>query len=305
MLLGAQRGVCTVGELKATSLGDPDRYRCSCGTLIRQCEFWKRVSTAMAARGIAAFDISHARTSIHEIDSEFARRLLQPLQRGVLMEATRDLALGLVPGWRTHLRETQRRNSALVEAVSEVAGARMVIDSSKIALRLKYLLRIAALEIKVIRLIRDGRAVSLTYTDEWRFADAADPALRGGGTGEKRTPAQPNLALAAREWRRSNESADCLTARLPRSQWMEVRYEVLCSEPRATLERLGAFLGLEPDDLTLDFRGREHHVIGNGMRFDRSSDICLDERWKSHLTAEDLQVFERLAGELNRRYGYQ
>src|SRR6185503_10428638 len=107
-------------------------------------------------------------------------------------------------------------------------------DSSKVALRLKYLLRIPSLDIKVIRCTRDGRAVSLTYMDDWAFADSADPSLRGGGTGEKRPSVRRNMMEAANEWKRSNEAADCLLAQLPRDQWMEVRYEDLCANPRET-----------------------------------------------------------------------
>jgi hypothetical protein len=41
----------------------------------------------------------------------------------------------------------------------------VLVDSSKVGIRLKYLLRIPEIDIRVIRVIRDGRAVALTYTD--------------------------------------------------------------------------------------------------------------------------------------------
>ena len=304
MLLGAQPGACTVGELKATSLGDPDQYRCSCQQPIRQCGFWEKVSAAMAERGCPAFDITRAGTSIFEGGSAYVRRLLAPLYRGPMVESVRDLALSLSPAWRKHLRESQRRNLALIESLLSVTEARVVVDSSKVALRLKYLLRIPSLDVRVVRVIRDGRAVSLTYMDDWTFADAADPAHRGGGSGTRRTPPRRSMADAANEWKRSNEASDCLVARLPRSQWMEVRYEDLCADPESTLRRLAIFLGLNPDRVVLDFRSREQHVIGNGMRMDATSEIRLDERWKSHLSANDLRVFDQVAGDLNRKYGY-
>lgn len=304
MLLGAQPGLCTVGELKATNLGDPERYRCSCGRPIRRCPFWHRVHEAMEERGVQAFDITNAGTDIHGGATGLVRRLLQPLYRGWFLEAVRDTALALAPGWPAHLRETQRRNRALVDSLHAVTGADWVIDSSKQALRLKYLLRIPDMEVKVIRLIRDGRAVALTYTDEWNFADAADPDLRGGGTGMRPAPPRENLAQAANEWKRSNEAADCLTGGLPRSQWMEVRYEALCVDPAGTVGRVCDFLGRSAGAPRLDFKSAEHHVIGNGMRFDKSSEIGLDRRWRTHLAARDLHVFDRVAGRLNREYGY-
>ena len=304
MLLGAHPELCTVGELKATNLGNPERYRCSCQQLIKDCAFWKKLSQNMASRGIPSFQITRAGTSIYEVSSPYARRLIKPLLRGPGLEWVRDTALSASPCWRKHLRETQRRNLAFIESLHAVTGARWIIDSSKVALRLKYLLPIPSLETKVIRVTRDGRAVALTYTDEARFADASDPGLRGGGSGDHRPTAQGNMTDAANEWKRSNEAADALLARLPRSQWTEVRYEDLCRQPEVTLRRLCEFLGVDPAKVDLNFRARQQHVVGNGMRLDTTSEIRLDERWRTHLSADDLQTFDSVAGPLNRQYGY-
>jgi hypothetical protein len=216
----------------------------------------------------------------------------------------RDLALSLSPAWRARLAECNHRNLALIESLLEVTGAGVVIDSSKVALRLKYLLQIPDFDLRVIRVIRDGRSVSLTYMDDWNFADSADPALRGGGSGKLRPSVRETMAEAANEWKRSNESSDALTARLPASQWTEVRYEELCADPENTLKRLATFLDLDPNQVTLDFRARAHHVRGNGMRMDATSEIRLDERWKDSLGPDDLRIFDEVAGDLNRRYGY-
>lgn len=304
MLLGAQPGACTVGELKATSLGDPDSYRCSCRERIRDCAFWQDLSQAMGRRGIPDFDITNAGTSIFEAKSPYVKRFLAPLYRGGTLETVRDLGLSLSSEWRHLLATTKHRNLALVESLLEVTGAKVVIDSSKLALRLKYLLPIRDLDIRVIRVIRDGRAVSLTYTDEWNFADCSDPTLRGGGSGHRRPPPRRSMTEAANEWKRSNESSDALVATLPRNQWIEVRYEELCADPAATLKRLANFLDLDPTLTLLDFRSKTQHVIGNGMRMDTTSEIRLDERWKEVLSSEDLEAFDAVAGELNRRYGY-
>lgn len=305
LLLGAQPGACTAGELKATSLGDPDSYRCSCRQPIRECDFWRQISGAMESRGFPSFEITSAGTSIFEVESPYVRRLLAPLYRGAAMEAVRDLGLAFSPEWRRLRPESNRRNLSIIESLLEVTGAKVVVDSSKVALRLKYLLQIPELDIRVIRVIRDGRAVSLTYTDEWNFADSSEPAMRGGGTGDRRPPPRQSMVEAANEWKRSNEASDALVARLPANHWTEVRYEELCADPAATLRRLGEFLDLDPEQTILDFRSRPQHVIGNGMRMDQTSDIRLDERWKSHLSPADLRAFDEVAGDLNRKYGYE
>jgi len=156
----------------------------------------------------------------------------------------------------------------------------------------------------VIRLIRDGRAVALTYIDSDNFADAKDPTWRGGGTGPT---ARPNLSMeaAASRWLSSNLDADAVLQSIPTSDSIVINYERLCANPRQTLASIYSFLGLEYSDQFRDFRVATHHVVGNGMRLDESSEIVLDDRWKSVLTPDDLATFDKVAGYLNRQYGYQ
>jgi hypothetical protein len=303
MLLGAHPEACTVGELKGASRGHADTYRCSCGERIRECAFWRKISAAMQARG-HAYEVTSAGTDIKAIAGRYPQRLLRPLHRTPGLELVRDTLLNLSPAWRTHLRRTQARNAALVETLLEVSGARVVVDSSKTGLRLKYLLRNPGLDVRVIRLFRDGRGVSLTHTNPGEFADASAPHLRSGGTGG---PGHVGLSMheAAALWKESNEEADRITSTLPPAQCLPVRYEDLCQNPAGTMAVICRFLELEPYDPGHDFRERkQQHVVGNGMRMDTSSEIRHDERWRTHLTAEQLRAFNEVAGDLNRRYGY-
>jgi hypothetical protein len=303
MLLGAHPEVCTVGELKWTSMGDVSRYRCSCGTLITACPFWRDISAELGRRGIE-FDISNARTDLRSGATELQRRLLRPLHRGALAEWVRDAALQATPGWRAHVRAHQARNLALVETILARSGKRVIVDSSKIGLRLKSLLRIRSLDVRVIRIVRDGRAVSLTYTDPATFADATRQELKGGGSGASRDHQRLSMIAAAREWRRSNEEAEAILRQLPPDRWTAVRYEDVCADPAGTLRRLAGFIGVDPAAVRLDFRSLEHHVVGNGMRLDTATEIRLDERWREALGEGDLHTFGEVAGALNQRLGY-
>lgn len=303
MLLGAHPEVCTVGELKWTSMGDVTRYRCSCGELIQSCPFWRAVSARMAERGFD-FEIGQARTDLRAVATPYEQRLLRPLHRGRLAEAARDAALLASPGWRQRLRAHQQRNLALAEIVLELSGKQVIVDSSKIGMRLKYLRRIKDLDVKVVRVIRDGRAVALTYTDPAQFADARDPRLKGGGTGASRDHQRLSMEAAAREWRRSNEEAEAVLAQLDPSRWIQVHYEQLCADPEGTLKKVFALIGVNPAAARLDFRNTQHHVVGNGMRLDTQSEIKVDERWREALAASDLHTFATVAGSLNRRLGY-
>jgi hypothetical protein len=303
MLLNAHPEVCSIGELQLGNLDGGEQYPCSCGCLIKACPFWQRVSSAITSRGIP-FDVMAARTSYTSGATAYTRRLLKPLLRPPLLEGMRDLALGLSPQWQRQIGSFRQRNLALVESLCEISGARVIVDSSKSGLRLKYLRTIAGLDVKVIRLIRDGRAVALTYTDPANYADTTNPALRGGGTGGGRERERLAIASAAQEWRRSNEEAENALRDLDPSQWIAVHYEELCTDTPAELSRIFTFLGLEPQRAAGDFRAVEHHVVGNGMRLDTTSEVRLDDRWRSALSAEDLRQFDAVAGGLNRHYGY-
>ena len=304
MLLGSHADTCTAGELKATSLGDPDRYLCSCGEPIRRCEFWQRVNAEMVRRGVS-FDITDARTNLTTGASWYTRRLLQPLCRGAVAERVRDAALWLAPSWHACLPEFLRRNRALIETLCELHGVQTVIDSSKGGLRLKYLLRDPQLNVKVVRLIRDGRAVALTYTNPAEYADARDPQRRRGGNNAVIVEQPRPIAVGAHEWRRCNEEAECVLNRLDRSRWTTVHYEQLCANAEGTLERLFQFIDVDPERRISDFRSRARHVLGNGMRLDDTAEITLDQRWRACVTDAMRREFEPVAGDLNRRYGYE
>jgi Sulfotransferase family len=283
MLLGSQPEATTVGEMRAPAVGEPDTYLCSCGEQIKKCHFWREVAERMAKRGIPDFDITKAQISIHDAENRYVRRLLDPMPRGPVLEAARRTALALSPAWPKHLQTMHRRNVALVEALQEVTSAKVVVDSSKIALHLKYLLKSPALRIKVIRLVRDGRAVA--------------NSMLGHGT--------KSMAEAALSWRRNNEAAERVLADMAKSQWMHLQYEELCKRPEETLRGICEFLGMDTRNIVLDFRARQQHVLGNEMRMKSSSEIRVDERWRTKLSKEDLATFAEVAGDLNRKYGYE
>ncbi|MGE4092135.1 MAG: sulfotransferase [Candidatus Binatia bacterium] len=303
-LLANHHGICTVGELKMTALGQTSRYRCSCQSLVDECSFWSAITQQMAQAGFA-FSVSRAETDLATGATPYVARLLRPLHRGPALEWVRDMALNLSSHWRAQLPRIQERNAALVASISAQTGKSVVIDSSKVGLRLKYLLRNPRLDVKVIRLIRDGRAVALTYMDPAHFADAREPSLRGGGMGGERADERMSIRAAAWEWRRSNEEAEAIVRQLPADRWTSVRYESLCTDTTETLRRLFAFIGVEPDTGEQALRSYQHHMIGNGMRLDNTTLINLDDRWRMELTPHDLQSFDSVAGDLNRCLGYQ
>lgn len=303
MLLGGHPDVCTVGELKLSAIGDASRYRCSCGRLIVDCDFWRGVESDMRRQGFD-FDVNDPRTDVRRVPSAYARRLLRPLHHGVMLERCRDAALALSPAWRRWFPQVQARGAALAAAACARMQSQVIVDSSKHGLRLKYLLRNKDVDVRVVRLLRDGRAVTLTYIDPERFADAEDTSLRGGGFGASREGERLDARTAASNWRRSVEDMAHAFACVPENRRIDLRYEDLCADVEGSVRRVLAFAGVEATRWQPSFRAREQHVVGNGMRLNTTSSVVLDDRWRQALSAADRQVFEAVAGDLNGQLGY-
>ena len=182
------------------------------------------------------------------------------------------------------MKKIGARNQALVEAVLEVTGKPVFLDSSKYHMRIKYQLRYTSLDIKVIHLVRDARGVvnsSLNYS----------PRL---------TP-----QAAARLWIYGNRNIERQLRALPEDRFIRVRYEDICRDLLQTLERLYSFCGVESGLHTEDIRSAPHHIVGNKMRLRKSSEIKLDERWKMQLTEKQLIDIDQVARAKQRVYGYQ
>lgn len=305
LLLNAHPDVATVGELTSGARRNVEAYRCSCRTPILQCSFWRRLSEQMASRH-AGFELSTFGISFEPPLPRWLRRLTLMEHRGRALEAVRGGLLGLSPTWRRHLRELESRCAAIVRAVLDLRQARVFVDSSKLPHRFRFIRQMRSFRTRAIHLVRDGRAVALTYMDQDGFGDANDPSFRRGGYGPQAAPAAGlSMPRAAEEWRRSQRAAEFALRTVAPERRLRVRYEDLCRKPPAVLDSIFGFLGVDPARSAPDFRAVEHHIVGNGMRLDAGSEVRLDERWRSVLGRADLLAFDAVAGDVNRGYGYE
>jgi hypothetical protein len=207
------------------------------------------------------------------------------------------LEIALAVGAATPLKWVQTCSSAaadvtriavnswsVVDAMAAVSGARFVIDSSKSPVRLKLLYMLHPERVRVLHLVRDGRAVAAS-------------AMRRRDM---------SAAVAARIWRRDNQNLSVMLKSVPARFKLGVRYEALCEDPERELGRVCDFLGLEFErDMTTLWQREVHNIPGNPMLFDRNAQtIRKDERWRRDLADTDIQAFDRAAGRLNRSLGY-
>ncbi len=284
-LLGTHPQIATIGELgiapRAKQEMTPEEYLCSCRAPVRDCGFWQRVSREMAERG-HKFDVWDADLDFRSRDGGLADVLLRAVQRGPVLEAARTAGLNVIPRARRERNRIAARIGSLADVVAGIKGCDTFLDSSKRPERATLMQRSGNFDMRVIHLVRDGRAVS------WS-------SMKHLGLGPED---------AARSWLADNHGSEHARRYFPSNRWMTLRYEDLCADPDGTLTRLHGFIGIPSTNGYHKFRAVDHHIIGNQMRLSSTSEIRLDESWKQALTPEQMTTIDQLVAPLNRRYGY-
>jgi hypothetical protein len=180
------------------------------------------------------------------------------------------------------LRGRVEAMTAVYACAARLSGRPYVTDTSKRPRRLHMLLRARACDVRVVHLVRDGRAVVNSY-------------VRKG---------QPFLPSFGR-WARRSLAGLSLPRAHPEVPWLRVRYEDLAARPAETLGRVCRFLQVPVESQMLELRRHSYLGLGgNRMRRQEQPQIVLDEHWKSEFPRLYRIAFAVLGGWLNALYGY-
>lgn len=282
-LLNAHPKIACIGEIKGDNM-DAENYCCSCGAPIGRCAFWGKLIEGIRAQGLP-FDVTDVYTQAgYRIpNAPLTNKIVRHRHRGPVLEALRDIYMALSPACRRHMPRIHRTNQVMADRVAELTGSPIFVDASKDPIRIKYLRRSGCFHVKVIYMVRDGRGVMNSIM--------------------KHTKAPPEFA--AREWLMGQREIEDSLRGMPESDIFRMKYEDLCVDPKGMMERIFRFCGVDPAEANPNYREVEHHILGNQMRLGGSSEIRLDTKWTRELTPEQVAVFERMAGDVNRSYGYQ
>jgi len=289
-ILGQLPGVCPVGELvhmwqRGVGMGE----RCGCGEAFPACGFWQEV-------GAAAFD------GWDNVDLEHFARLRAAVDR------TRFIPLLAIPTMhpsrRRLLDDYVSYYLKLYTAIRQVSGCSVIVDSSKHA-SLAFCLRSSAeLDLRVIHLVRDSRAVAYSWSRKVLRPDTATPSYMATYT----------ASGAAWPWTSQNAAMQ-LFARSG-TPTLRVRYEDLITATEATLARIATFAGLPATVGRLGFLGGDesgrwadldaaHTASGNPMRFATGRiPIRLDEVWRTAMPTARRRTVTALTLPLLLHYGY-
>ncbi|WP_346344032.1 sulfotransferase [Magnetospirillum sulfuroxidans] len=199
---------------------------------------------------------------------------------------------------------------ALYQQVAERTGRRVIIDSTKnddwITERVAET-RASGGQPTLFMLLRDGRAV---VNSRLRKYPDRDPEQQ------------------IRQWIEQIQRSQALYARFDGPK-MRLHYEHLAAEPDTVVRQACDVLGLDFEPAMLQFHTAEHHPLGGNsgpqymvakQRFTdpeqafvtlnpksrqfydaETQPIRLDLRWNEEMTAENIRMFERIAGEFNQQ----
>ena len=277
-ILAEVDGFVSPGELRYLwQRGVIENRRCDCGEPCLECPFWQNVL-------IKAFG-SAPPPDIEGI-LDLQRRVDRVFRIPALTRSTGDL-----PGdVATYLRYHEH----LYQAIEEMTGAKCIVDTSKDPSYGHVLALSEEIDLAVVHLVRDSRAVAYSWTREKH-----DP-----GTGKPMSRQHP--LRSALEWDVAQWAASRLTRRVVPS--ITIRYEDFVAEPASAVRRVLQLMGevAEPPlDGTRVRLTPGHAVSGNPMRFESGVvTIREDDHWLEALPSSSRRLVSALTWPGLAAHGY-
>lgn len=150
---------------------------------------------------------------------------------------------------------------------------------------------------RFVHLIRDGRDVALSFMD-W-------PRVQHKKPGTFPTWREHPIETAALWWELNVRCGRRASEWLEPDLYYELRYESLIANPAAECVALCDFLRLSYDDVMLRFHeGRTGSPADRAAKPDWRPITPGLRDWRAHMSAEDVERFEAVAGELLSELGY-
>ena len=279
-------GVEGVGELyRARRHGQHfGRSRqCACGLAVSDCPYWAQVWRQWTQK-VSPRDVDE----YFDLQDRFERprrswpRLIYGNQR---------------PG--SDFGRYARLTARLYAAIGDVSGRGAIVDSSKIPIRAYALLKNPDIDLRLVHLVRDCRAVAWSMIKRARRARSDDS--------ESATWESMITCRTAAAWIVANWQCDWVMSKAQSNRAALVRYEDFAGCPAqvgAELARMCELPGFdEIPDLTRTNRPR-HTVAGNRLRKSKEITITPDLEWIESMPAGPRQLTWTLSGAMARRYGY-
>jgi hypothetical protein len=256
---------------------------CGCMTPAKECEVWRGVMN----EAYGGIDLAHA---------EEMSRLRRSLTR------TRNLPLQLMPGRERLLGPSYNKYLSNLEKVYRAmqvsTGCNLIVDASKFPAYGYMLGTIPTIDLYVVHLVRDSRAVAYSRLKKmWNpDANAYMPQF---------SPARSSLV-----WDYMNLSIEAVLSR-SRERYLMLRYEDFVKSPQETIERTLELVQEEASQLPFTAKNEvalrpSHMVTGNPGVYKETGNVRLrlDEDWKAKMEPRDKNLVTLLTSPLMVKYGY-
>jgi hypothetical protein len=273
-----------VGELRwLWDRGILDDYLCGCTRAFHACDFWQRVLGLLAARlpaGSSPRDQAEKTAAL--------RRRVERLRYMPFLLRPR-----LAPeAYRQRLGSYRNTLRLLYQSIAAAADARVVVDSSKEPVYAYVLAGMRDVDLRVLHLVRDSRAVAYSWQRH-----VSRPEIHWTEQEMRRYPAWQS----ASQWNLKNGLAELLRARgVPVSR---LRYEDFVAAPGETMR--GLLDDLRLPARTSPFAGDWHSVSGNPVRFrGETRALRLDREWELRMPRGERVAVTAATAPLLLRYGY-
>jgi hypothetical protein len=185
-------------------------------------------------------------------------------------------------------------------AIAEVTGAEVVVDSSKLPTYGALLAANDSLDIRVIHLVRDPRATAFS----WQRSQATYQA-----EGFAEPIDQFSTLKSTFLWTIWNGAVPILL-NTPEKPVLTIRYEDLVTSPEATLQIAFAHAGLVDAEIPFETDGTltiapSHNIAGNSNRLRHGATrFSEDIEWKAAMTPLSRAGASLTSWPVRRRFGY-
>jgi hypothetical protein len=280
-LLGQVPGIVGVGELyEIWGRGFIDHQLCGCSRDFPNCPFWTRVlALAYSKHGMPdPVEMKDIATQMRRIKRMF-------------------------PIWASdaHRQRVQTYMTNIIrlyEAIHLASGSKVIVEESKLPTYALELLKARELDIHVLHLVRDSRAVAYSWRRMRRRPEYPDdnPWMY------RNSVAQSSYLWIM--WNFLSERLGSITHR----HYLRLRYEDLVEEPARAILNILQFLEMPNPPLRLEelleFKHTVHTVWGNPMRFERPISIRPDLEWRTGLPLQSRLLVEAMTWPFLCHYGY-
>lgn len=279
--LGQLDHIGAYGELRYIwERGYGQNWPCGCGQPFHECAFWQAVlDDVFDGQPVPIDDVLKLNRAVDR-----TRHIPQ------------ILGLRRTPQFTEYTALLQKLYAAMVR----VSGKPVLVDASKFDSTGFILSQMPGIELHVLHLVRDSRAVAFSWQRRkmHRLSD-----------GREQPQLQRSPISAALQYLKLNLLAEFM--RFYAASYQRVRYEDFMRDPQGTVARILQPIGEAETDLSfitpasVTINTPTHSVAGNPNRLDYGEiPLRMDDEWQRNLSARDYALVTLLTLPALLRYGY-